>query len=59
MRVYRDANSKLTHNWITALAAAAGPRTFVGTYGGGIFELTAAGELVSLAAEIGKQTINP
>lgn len=58
VRVYRDANSKLTHNWITALAAA-GPRTFVGTYGGGIFELTAAGELVSFAAEIGKQTINP
>lgn len=58
VRVYRDANSKLTHNWIAALAAA-GPRTFVGTYGGGIFELTAAGELVSFAAEIGKQTINP
>lgn len=58
VRTFKDSNSKLTHNWVTALCTA-GQRLFVGTYGGGVFELTPAGELASFAAEIGKQTVNP
>lgn len=58
VRVFNDSNSKLAHNWVTALCAAGG-RLFVGSYGGGVFELTSAGELASFAAEIGKQTVNP
>lgn len=58
VRVFKDSNSKLTHNWVTALCAV-GNRLFVGTYGGGVFELTAAGELIGFASEIGKQSVNP
>lgn len=58
VRVFKDSNSNLTHNWITGLCAA-GARLFVGTYGGGVFELTASGDLRSYAPEIGKQIINP
>jgi len=58
VRVFKDSNSKLTNNWVTAIASVSG-RLFVGTYGGGVFELTPSGELVSFAAEIGKQVVNP
>lgn len=58
VRVFKDSNSRLTQNWVTALCETGG-RLFVGTYGGGIFELTPAGEFTSFASEIGKQTINP
>ncbi|HEV2663283.1 MAG TPA: two-component regulator propeller domain-containing protein, partial [Blastocatellia bacterium] len=57
VRVFKDSNSKLSHNWTTALCAA-GPRLFIGAYGGGVFELTAAGELVSFAPETGRQMVN-
>lgn len=57
-RVFKDTNSKLTHNWITALTMV-GSRLFVGTYGGGIFELTAAGELQSFSAAAGRSVVNP
>lgn len=57
VRVFKDSNSNLTQNWITGLCAA-GQRLFVGTYGGGVFELTASGELRSFAPEIGKQIVN-
>jgi len=58
VRVFKDSNSKLTHNWASALCETSG-RLFVGTYGGGVFELTPAGELVSFASETGKLTVNP
>jgi len=58
VRIFKDSNSNLTHNWITGLCAA-GTRLFVGTYGGGVFELTASGELRSFAPEIDKQIVNP
>ncbi len=58
VRVFKDSNSKLTNNWVTALCAF-GNRLFIGTYGGGIFELTASGELASFTSEIGKQVVNP
>ncbi|MEK7832044.1 MAG: two-component regulator propeller domain-containing protein, partial [Acidobacteriota bacterium] len=58
VRVFKDSNSKLTHNWVTALCAV-GNRLFVGTYGGGVFELTPSGELIGFTSEIGKQSVNP
>ena len=57
-RVFKDTNSKLTHNWVTALCAV-GPRVFLGTYGGGVFELTATGELRPFLPEIGRAVVNP
>ena len=36
-----------------------GSRLFVGTYGGGVFELTAAGELQSFSATAGRSVVNP
>ena len=57
-RVFKDTNSKLTTNWVTALCAV-GPRIFVGTYGGGLFELSASGDLRSFATEVGRVVVNP
>jgi ligand-binding sensor domain-containing protein len=57
-RVFKDTNSKLTTNWVTALSAV-GNRIFVGTYGGGLFELSASGELRSYATEVGRVVVNP
>ncbi|MEN3327978.1 MAG: hypothetical protein V7638_2785 [Acidobacteriota bacterium] len=57
-RVFKDTNSKLTTNWVTALCAV-GNRIFVGTYGGGLFELNASGELRSFATEVGRVVVNP
>lgn len=56
-RVFKDTNSRLTTNWVTALCAI-GPRVFVGTYGGGVFELTASGEL-QIFSETGRAVVNP
>ena len=56
-RVFKDTNSKLTQNWVTALCAV-GPRVFLGTYGGGVFELTASGEMRAFA-ETGRAVVNP
>ena len=58
VRVFKDSNSKLTQNWVTAICSTGG-RLFIGTYGGGVFELTAAGEFTRFASEIGKQVVNP
>lgn len=58
VRVFKDSNSNLTTNWVTALSMV-GSRLFVGTYGGGIFELTAAGELHSFVSETGRAVVNP
>ena len=57
-RVFKDTNSKLTTNWVTALCAV-GPRIFVGTYGGGLFELNGSGDLRSFASEVGRVVVNP
>lgn len=58
VRVFKDSNSKLTHNWVTGLCAA-GARLFIGTYGGGVFELAASNELHGFAREIGAPVVNP
>jgi ligand-binding sensor domain-containing protein len=58
VRVFNDSNSKLTHNWVTGLCAA-GDRLFIGTYGGGVFELAASNDLYGFAQEIGTPVVNP
>jgi ligand-binding sensor domain-containing protein len=58
VRVFKDSNSNLSQNWVTSLRAA-GSRLFIGTYGGGVFELTAAGEVHSFASDIGSGVVNP
>ncbi|MDQ2746726.1 MAG: hypothetical protein M3T96_05640, partial [Acidobacteriota bacterium] len=58
VRVFKDSNSNLKTNWVTALCYA-GERIFIGTYGGGIFELTPAGEIRSFENEAGKFVVNP
>jgi ligand-binding sensor domain-containing protein len=58
VRVFKDSNSKLTHNWVTALSAA-GERLFIGTYGGGVFELAPSNDLLGFAQEIGTPVVNP
>ena len=57
-QVFKDTNSKLTTNWVTALCAV-GPRIFAGTYGGGLFELNGSGDLRSFATEVGRVVVNP
>jgi len=56
-RTYKDSNSALTTNWVTSLCKA-GDRVFIGTYGGGVFELLASGEIRSFQPETGKFTVN-
>jgi ligand-binding sensor domain-containing protein len=58
VRVFTDANSRLTHNWVTALCVV-GERLFVGTYGGGVFELTPAGELRAVSDANNQIVVNP
>ncbi len=57
-RVFNDTNSNLTHNWVTAICRA-GERLFIGTYGGGVFELMPSGELRGFTRETGRQFVNP
>ena len=55
---YTAANSVLTHNWTTAVARV-GDEWFVGTYGGGLFRLDAAGRWHPFADATGPIEINP
>jgi ligand-binding sensor domain-containing protein len=57
-RTFSDSNSNLTTNWVTAFCLA-GDRLFIGTYGGGVFELTPSGEIRSFSPDAGKFTVNP
>ncbi len=58
VRTFKDSNSNLTTNWVTALCRA-GERIFIGTYGGGIFELLPSGEIRSFGTDAGKFVVNP
>lgn len=58
IRTFKDSNSRLKTNWITALIQAH-ERIFIGTYGGGIFELLPSGEIRSFENETGKYVVNP
>jgi len=56
-KTYTASNSALTTSWVTSLCQA-GDRLFIGTYGGGIFELLSSGEIRSFQPEAGKFTVN-
>ncbi len=58
IRVWKDSNSNLTTDWVTSLVTV-NERIFIGTYGGGVFELLPSGEISSFAGEIGKFVVNP
>jgi len=58
VRTFKDSNSNLQTNWVTALCLA-NERLFIGTYGGGIFELLPSGEIRAFESETGKFTVNP
>ncbi|HEX8734461.1 MAG TPA: two-component regulator propeller domain-containing protein [Pyrinomonadaceae bacterium] len=57
-RTFKDTNSNLKTNWVTALCAA-GERIFIGTYGGGVFELLPSGEIRAFESETQKFVVNP
>jgi ligand-binding sensor domain-containing protein len=58
VRTFKDSNSNLQTNWVTALCFA-GEHLFIGTYGGGVFELLPSGEIRAFEGETGKFTVNP
>lgn len=58
IRTFKDSNSNLKTNWITALIET-NERIFIGTYGGGIFELFPSGEIRSYESDAGKFVVNP
>ena len=58
VRTFKTSNSEIKNNWISALIEA-GDRIFIGTYGGGIFELLPSGEIRSFETEAGKSFVNP
>lgn len=57
IRTYKDANSNLKSNWITSLQIA-DKQLFIGTYGGGVYQLMPNGELRSFVPEIGRLAVN-
>ena len=58
VRTFKSSNSNLTTDWVTALCYTGG-RIFIGTYGGGVFELLPSGEIRSFESEAGKFVVNP
>lgn len=58
-RVFKSSNSELKNNWVSAICAN-GERIFIGTYGGGIYELLPSGEIRAFEKESDeKVTVNP
>ncbi|HYV03211.1 MAG TPA: hypothetical protein VFB82_01420 [Blastocatellia bacterium] len=57
VRTYKTSNSRLAHDWVTALAEAGGT-LYIGTNGGGVDALLPSGEWVSFADEIGQFEVN-
>ena len=57
VRTYKTSNSRLSHDWVTALAEADGA-LYVGTNGGGVDALLPTGEWVNFAGELGKFEVN-
>lgn len=57
VRTYKTSNSRLAHDWVTALAEAGGT-LYIGTNGGGVEALLPSGEWVSFSDEIGKFEVN-
>lgn len=57
LRTYKTSNSRLSHDWVTALAEADGT-LYVGTNGGGVDALLPTGEWMNFGDEIGKIEVN-
>ncbi|HKP86742.1 MAG TPA: hypothetical protein VJZ26_11630 [Blastocatellia bacterium] len=59
VRTYKTSNSRLSHDWVTALAEADGT-LYIGTNGGGVDALLPTGEWVSFAddRDAGKFEVN-
>ena len=57
VRTYKTSNSRLSHDWVTALAEADGT-LYVGTNGGGVDALLPTGEWLNFADELGKFEVN-
>jgi ligand-binding sensor domain-containing protein len=57
VRTYKTSNSRLSHDWVTALAEVDGT-LYVGTNGGGVDALLPAGEWINFADEVGKLEVN-
>lgn len=57
-RTFKDSNSGLKTNWVTSLIET-NEHIFIGTYGGGIFELFPSGEIRSFEPDAGKFVVNP
>jgi ligand-binding sensor domain-containing protein len=58
VRTFQTSNSRLSHNWVSALAAV-GSTLYIGTYGGGVDALLPSGEMINFASLIGKFSVNP
>ncbi len=57
VRTYKTSNSRLSHDWVTALIEDEGT-LYIGTNGGGVDVLLATGEWVNFSDEIGKFEVN-
>lgn len=57
VRTYKTSNSKISHDWVTALAEADGT-LYIGTNGGGVDALLPTGEWLNFADELGKFEVN-
>lgn len=57
VRTYKTSNSRLSHDWVTALDEA-DSTLYVGTNGGGVDALMPTGEFVNFADELGKFEVN-
>ncbi|MFY9571936.1 MAG: hypothetical protein WAV20_11105 [Blastocatellia bacterium] len=57
VRTYKTSNSRLSHDWVTALADADGT-LYVGTNGGGVDAILPTGEWLNFSDELGKFEVN-
>jgi ligand-binding sensor domain-containing protein len=57
VRTYKTSNSRLPHDWVTALAEADGT-LYIGTNGGGVSALLPTGEWVNFSDEVGQFEVN-
>ncbi len=57
VRSYKTSNSKLSHDWVTALVEDEGT-IYVGTNGGGVDALMATGEWINFSDELGRFEVN-
>ncbi|HXG68653.1 MAG TPA: hypothetical protein VNO70_26390, partial [Blastocatellia bacterium] len=58
VQTYKTSNSKLSHDWVAALAEADGT-LYIGTNGGGVDALLPTGEWVNFEGEVGRFEVNP